>query len=221
MLSSFYMDKSIEKKERGQRIITLRKQLGLSRRAFAEKYSLSENTLKAWEHALQNGLSEKGAKMLVHIFRREGLPCSLEWLMSGRQLPINYVTKTDKELFAHLVGSKETIEKEIAAYRSIHPKLIYTTVEDDALLPHFAVGDVVAGVPVSQKDFALAIGHLCIVETDKERQLVRRVLPGTRPNLYHLGCTNMQSSNERPFIYDAGLISVAPINWHRKLFLPT
>ena len=213
------MTKSTEQQERGQRVTDHRKQLKMSRRAFADKYGMSENTLRAWEQGLQGGLTEKGAKILVHIFRQEGLPCSVEWLMNGKQLPRDYATKTDKQVFTDFISARSTIENELAAFKKIHPSLIYSKMEDDSMLPHFSVGDLVAGLPIPHKDFVLAINLLCIVETEHEKKLIRRIMPGSKPGSYHLFSTNLNTTVEKPIIYDIGLISIAPINLHRKLFL--
>ncbi len=213
------MAKSLEQQERGRRVTEHRKRLNVSRRAFANKYGISENTLRAWEQGLQGGLTEKGAKILVHIFRHEGLPCSVEWLMNGKRLPRDYATKTNKQIFLDFISARNTIEAEIAAFKKIYPSLVCAKVEDDTMLPHFSVGDLVAGLPIPHKDFTLAIKMLCIVETEHEKKLIRRVMPGSKPGSYHLFSTNLDTTVEKPVSYDIGLISIIPINWHRKLFL--
>lgn len=213
-----YMKNMTEQQERGKRITELRKQTKQSRRVFAEKYGLSENTLKAWEQGVQGGLTEKGAKTLVQIFRREGLPCSLEWLLNGKRLPIDVAVKSNKQVFNEFISGKNALAEEMALYKKCHPNAVFMTIEDDSMLPTYEMGDMIAGIPIPQKDFLLAVNLICIVETEDEEKLVRRVVPGNQPNSFHLYCTNLESRMERPILYDVGLISIAPVNWHRKLF---
>ncbi len=214
----FSMKKLTKQQERGQRIRELRRQGKLSRRAFAERHGLSENTLKAWEQGLQGGLSEKGAKTLVYIFRKEGIQCSVEWLMNGKGLPIDYATKTDKQVYNNFIAGQEHLQDELAYYKQRYPSATYLAIDDDGMLPFFAIGDIVAGIMIPRKDFVLAINQVCIIETEHETKLVRRVMPGSKTHCFHLFCTNLETSVETPIIYNIGIHSIAPVNWHRKLF---
>ena len=70
-------------KERGRRLKLLRSMTGLPRKALEQKYHISASTIQSWEDAKAGGLTEKGAKRVIQVFHKEGIQCSLNWLLHG------------------------------------------------------------------------------------------------------------------------------------------
>lgn len=64
----------------GDRIIHIRKVLGLSQAEFAERISLTRGAVGNWEH--NKGITQKNLEKISNIFG-----CSLDWLLSGKGAP--------------------------------------------------------------------------------------------------------------------------------------
>ena len=73
----------------GERLKYVRKQLlKLTRKAFTEKYDLSEDTLKSWENC-RTRLTEKGLQRCIKIYRHAGVNLSEDWILTGEGLDPN------------------------------------------------------------------------------------------------------------------------------------
>lgn len=70
--------------EQGLRITELRQKTHLTRRMFALRHNFSPGTLQNWECGRYQGLSMGAAESLLAAFKREGIQCSLEWLLHGK-----------------------------------------------------------------------------------------------------------------------------------------
>jgi transcriptional regulator with XRE-family HTH domain len=211
----------------GERLRRARILAGIStRREFEKKYHISANTLQGWEQG-KNPLSKKGAKKIIEALKIEGLICSLEWLMHGTGLPprlfemSNPSTSSEKELeafFSQLhLHEEQAIYQELQTFKSHNPNPIIITISDDAMEPHYRIGDYVGGTRFSKaEDVHVHLGHPCIVELSDHTILPRIIHADGESGTYILSCTNFQSKTPPLNIFNARVISIAPILWHRR-----
>ena len=197
-----------------------------TRREFEIKYQISANTLQGWEQG-KNPLSKKGAKRIIEALKTEGVICSLEWLMNGTGVPprpfeMNHndiTSESDLENFLSHVNLQEeqAIYQELQAFKSHNPNPIIITVSDDAMEPQFRAGDYVGGIRLNKaEDIAAHLGEPCIVELADHTILPRYIHADSESGTYTLSCTNFQSKAAPLNIFNARIISAAPILWHRR-----
>jgi hypothetical protein len=84
------------------------------------------------------------------------------------------------------------------------------------MLPHYQLGDYVAGTKRFNEKIKLLVGHDCIVQTTDGQILMRNLQGGPRDDSFNLVPTNLQSKIKNAIIYDVELASAAPIIWHRR-----
>lgn len=200
-----------------------------TRREFEKKYHISANTLQGWEQG-KNPLSKKGAKRIIEALKIEGLICSLEWLMNGAGVPPRSfemhhpldgetATANDLEkLFTEMNFEEEqAIYQELQAFKSHNPNPIIITISDDAMEPHYRAGDYIGGIRLTKvEDIHVYLGHPCIVELADHTIIPRYIHADMESGTYTLSCTNFQSKSPPLNIFNARIISAAPILWHRK-----
>ncbi|MEE3003071.1 MAG: hypothetical protein VX335_01840 [Pseudomonadota bacterium] len=204
---------------RATRLKKLRKMTHYSRKAFSEKYNVSQGTLQNWETARFGGLTEKGANIMIQALSNEGLFCSFEWLMYGLgSSPIISETSIKRHNYNESVSAvpqDQVIEKELDLYVSLTPDATTIKVIDDSMEPYFCSGQILAGRKRTGKKIDNLINKTCIVETSGKK-LLRYIKKGTISNCYNLICLNRDSKVDEPFIYNAVLQSAAPITWVRS-----
>lgn len=207
------------KEVRAKRLTQLRKLTGLTRRAFAQKYGLSENTVKNWEYAHLAGLSEHGARLMIDAFIKEGIECSINWLLYGKGNPPKRKS-ADPTLQATIKESPDhahqTILKEINDFKKHHAEAVIYEVKDDSMLPFYRNGDFVAGVRHYAKDISQLIDRDCIVETKSGETLLRTLMISNMPRSYNLYATNQHTRLQRPYLYDVEIVTAAPVIWIRR-----
>lgn len=71
-------------KKQGQRIISLRKETLLSRKAFSQKYDIPLGSLQNWESGRYQSLTKHAVDVLINAFAREGINCTADWLLYGK-----------------------------------------------------------------------------------------------------------------------------------------
>lgn len=207
--------------KRGQRLKSLRMMTGLSRKAFEEQYHISASTIQSWEDAKAGGLTEKGARRVISVFKEEGIRCGVDWLLYGIGTP----PQLSNKLFENPGDRPEPIEvptedraivNELLVFRQNNPDAVEYIIIDDGMSPAFAVGDYVAGKRRSSLHLDSVIGKNCIVETRDNEILFRRVKAGSKSGVYTLTCVNPDTSVRDITLYDRELLSAAPVIWHRK-----
>ena len=83
--------------------------------------------------------------------------------------------------------------------------------------PHYRMGDYIGGTRLTTPEaIAQFFGQACIVELCDHTIILRHIHPGKRPGTYTLSCTNHQSHSAPLNIFDAEIISAAPVLWHRR-----
>ena len=204
--------------ETANRIRQTRALSGLTRPELEKNYDVKNTTLAKWESGVTM-LSLKGAHQLVNAFKANSVFCTAEWLLTGTgEEP--YVVS-----FSHPVVSPEIITKdpaillmeELRSFKKIYSNAVVCLINDDTMLPQFALGDYVGGVKIEKEDIGPLFNKACIVEFLDGRKKLRQVIPGRQFGLYNLYATNMRARLQPSILMDVELKTIAPIVWHRFL----
>jgi HTH-type transcriptional regulator, cell division transcriptional repressor len=204
-------------KARGQRLKTLRHMCGLTIHQLAAKYGIGASTIKYWESARSEGLSEKGATKIIKAMQEEGIYCTYMWLMHGVGIhpqiyDVRYgASKKQASAMNSSLEEEIAISNEIALFLKEVPNAITLVVFDDAMEPIYSIGDTIGGGRLVGEDIAKAIGRDCIIETDKKEILCRRLSRGNSLDTYNLSSINPQTTCYPPNIYDVKVVSASPI----------
>lgn len=219
MNETLQKDKNIPQ-ERAQRVRTLREALRYSRQKFCDtyaKFGVTPSTLQSWEAVRWNGLTEKGAKKLVAIFREEGLRVTVEWLMYGiGEDPLGTAVKVGVAKDLAKVSQREIITQELRLFHQLNPEAVDAVISDDALAPCLLPGDHVAGQRYFDEEIDKAIGYPCIVQTMAGAILVRQLGKGQEKGCYSLLSTNPETTVTPAQQDNVKLFSAAPVLWIRK-----
>jgi len=196
----------------GSRIKLARSMLGLSRKELEESFHISANTLQAWESG-KNTLTEKGAKKLNEIFIKLGLLCTEGWFLTGNgQAPVLF---QDIPALPNETSEDICILREIEAFKAINPDPIAVIVNDNGMEPMYSIGDFVGGNKKINLQIENLIGKNCIVETLQGDIFVRKLLKGSKGQLYNLVCINI-GTDQQPIIPDIKIKCAARIVLHRR-----
>jgi HTH-type transcriptional regulator, cell division transcriptional repressor len=219
------LDQKSTPEARGKRLKSLRMMAGLSRKALEDKYSVSASTMQSWEDAKAGGLTEKGARRAIEVFRQEGIRCAVDWLLFGIGLPPQL---SDKLFQQHVqlqeelagirmdVSEERAIVNELLAFRQHNPDAVEFIVSDDGMAPFFMKGDYVAGKRRYNEGIDHVLNMDCIVETKENEILLRRLKPGSKSGLYTLVCLNPVSGVIEYALHDKEILSAAPVIWLRR-----
>lgn len=223
-------DQKSNAESRGKRLKSLRMMTGLSRKALDEKFNISASTIQSWEDAKAGGLTEKGARRVITVFKKEGIRCSLDWLLYG----IGYPPQLSNKLFdeseegegggrgsvsnapGEVANEDRAIINELLVFRQNNPDAVEYIISDDGMSPHYNPGDYVAGKRRTGKAIESTIGHDCVVETMENEILFRRVKAGNKPGTFNLVSINLESTVKEPLMYNREILNSAPVIWHRR-----
>ena len=205
--------------ERSKRVRYIREEiLRLSRTKFSQRTGISQNSLQNWEQGRNEntGVPEQSAKRLLEAFKKEGVDCTLEWLLYG-------VGEAPNSPFSHLnpltppvkLREEDIIKEELALFKTLNGTTLDAVVSDDAMSPCFWPGDIVAGKSFQGDDIKKALGLPCIVQTETGGTFIRLLAEGEKAGLYNLICSNPQAM-ARTSTTNVSLVNVAPISWIRK-----
>lgn len=210
-------------KAKGERLRRIRHLANLSREAFCADGEINLTTLISWEIGRFGGLSKKGAARVIARVAQEGVFCTPEWLLY--EIGVGPEVRGDFKKLHHqandhddemtTISQNEIIVKELMFFRSLNKNTIDFIVNDDAMLPHYQVGDYVAGV----KRYGSKIGSLisldCIVQLNDGRVLMRNLQAGPDSS-FNLIPTNLKTQTCDALFYSVELIAAAPVLWHRR-----
>lgn len=213
------MGEASSSEERAKRLRRVRNMANLSREKMCNSEGLNINTYKGWEIARYGGLPVDGAERVIRRVAHEHVIATLEWLLHGQGAgPYVMPSSGEKNLPKDGEGDdhRASVFDEMVLFKRRFSHALTAQVKDDGLSPWFRPGDYVAGVKQYGRDIDQYIGECCIVETGDGEVLVRRVKKGNEPGRYMLLCTNLDSEVKRPVIYDAVLVSAAPIIRHYR-----
>ncbi len=204
-----------EIRKRGNRLKTLRKLLRYSTLAFSEQCETKESTFKSWEQGRFTGLTATGALRVIEACQKEGVTCTLEWLLHGKGLEPTK-NSISQEVLAITKDSSSPITQELLVFHKLHPNAIDTIVGDDSMEPVFSKGDYVAGIRCFDKDIKKLMGLNCIVQLQTGEIIVRTLQAGEQPDFYTLSNLNLNTTIELSNFKNIKLFSAANIIWIRK-----
>jgi DNA-binding transcriptional regulator YiaG len=202
-----------EVKNRGKRIKYLRKLLRYSARAFCEKCQAPESTLKSWEQGRFTGLTTDGALRIIAACEKEGLDCTLDWLLYGE----GDAPQLKKPLFAGAFLPSSTVSpltQELRLFHQLHTDVIDTIVNDEAMEPFFTKDDHVAGIRYFGDDIKKLLGLNCIMQLQSGEIIVRKLASVDKDGNYTL--TSLNTKFNPNIIKNASIFSAAYIIWTRK-----
>lgn len=207
------MNRELYKKV-GERLKSVRMQLGFSRREFADKCGFSAATLQAWEDGRYPIPKKSMAKYVKTLFDCE-LITSPEWFMTGEGLSPRPINK----LSISAVDEKDAILREINFFETENRNPIITVITDDSMLPFFAKGDYVGGKLVPIDYAARYVGTFCIIKLATGETLVRKLRPGYEEGRFNLIATNLDTNTPSAFLLNCEIQQIAQVIWHRKIEL--
>jgi hypothetical protein len=218
-------DRMSSAEAKASRLLRVRNLANLDRRCFTELCDVNLHTYRGWEVGRHGGLSQKGAMKVILSLKSVNVDCTVEWLLYG----IGHGPRIMKDdegdgqqklmtTDSFLTGKKEDrlLMHELQYFREHHPNTLDMFVEDDGMFPFYKMGELVAGVRYFGSQINSVIDHSCIVQTKTGLLLLRQLRRGNQPNHYNLVCLNSNTLVEEPLIYNAELVSVAPVVWVRR-----
>ncbi|MBY0544007.1 MAG: hypothetical protein K2Q14_00480 [Gammaproteobacteria bacterium] len=188
-------------KVRGDRLKMLRSLTGLTREEFCEnKSGLNPNTCKDWELGRLNGLTLKGAELVIAHIAQYNVVCSLDWLMYGKGAAPMVLTANPA-----IAITNASIQKELSIFEALFQNVLYVEIKETMNSQPYQFGDVVAGVKLPIESIAALTGQICLVETTEGEILVVKLLKSLGNNRFLLSLLSGDKQQE------ASLISAARI----------
>lgn len=220
MIKEIYEKSSPE--DRGKRVRRLRNMANLSRQLMCEGEEFKLDTLIGWELARHGGLTEKGASKLINRVAREGVSCTVEWLMhelgTGPKIIAGSASTqenlTKKSTLA--INEDKQIIEELLLFKKHNQDSIELFVPDTCMEPIYNKGDYVAGIKCYQDKLPSIIGFDCIVLPVDGEILLRRLIKGNFPDCYTLIPINFNEGQSPLIMMNISLTFAAPIIWHRR-----
>lgn len=197
--------------QRAERLKQARKIAGLSLKQMTDKGEINYNTLCGWETAKHGGLTEKGALKVVKRLAKEGVDCSVEWLLFGvgqEPKPPTIIRPA-----SHWKYASEFIEIHKAISKELHPEFIGTYIQGLAMAPHFIDGDYIAGKELPMDLLPYATGTNILVKL-VSGEVIFRELRLTKDHIPILVPTNPDCSEE--VLYDPNIQQWAKVLYHLR-----
>lgn len=213
-------------KLRGKRLRLIRKMSNLNLNDLANKYNFGISTIKYWECGKGEGLSIKGAKKIIKAMQSEGVQCSYAWLMNGIGLQPQFVdvclsnkVKQSKLSDSNIYEEEKSIDQEIALFCKSISDAVTLNIFDDGMEPIYCYNDSIGGKRVYDQDLHSVMNKDCIVETEDNQILCRRIAQGNDKDSFNLYCINSSTKANPPNMYNIKLLSAAPISriWKRSV----
>jgi transcriptional regulator with XRE-family HTH domain len=202
----------------GNRILSLRKKVKLSRHEFYLQTGMSASTLKSFESGVRE-LPPQKARQLSYIFSnlftqilgQESYETSFDYILYGKK------PKTAEEIEKSLgaLEDNDDIPNEIISFTN-NPSYSVLKIEDDLMSPYYKEGDVVAGKKITvEGQFPLYQGYVCILEDSKGKVFLRRVIKCNRRKVTSCILNNHTHQNTN-FIEEIDVVSIAQAirHWH-------
>jgi transcriptional regulator with XRE-family HTH domain len=208
MLSDFMYERLLTS---GDRIKAVRTHLGLTRKQFAEKHGFSDSTLKAIEYSTAP-LKPSQLHKLIEIFLREGLPCSEEWIITGKGEPLLKKEDLDKTSSSLL----NPISEEIKVFQKNYPRSLLIQLKDNSMSPFYEKQDYIGGIKITRTLKPSDYGRPYIVVLQDNKKLVRSLYPGQPKELFTLISLNLLNPLECPCYVNVPLNGLYEIIWYRK-----
>lgn len=212
------MTKKNEILERGKRLQSLRKKVGLTRLAFAEQTGVSAHTLKALELG-DRELTPQKALLFSNLFYNlfsislgeDACEANFDYLYYGK-------TKKNPERTApFILESDDTYLQNEINFFATNPAYSIVKIQDDLMYPFYNEGDIAAGKKINNKNqFYRYQGHVCILEPSNGPKLLRRVIKSDNRTI--TSCIlNTKSNQIGDFVEEIDVLSIAQAIWHWHL----
>lgn len=220
MINDIIVEKS-SPEARGLRVRRLRNMANLSRQDMCRDEEFKLDTLIGWELARHGGLTQKGAVKIIKCVAKEGVICTVEWLLYNIGSGPIVVTNSEDIQESLIKTSPVTDEdqfilEELLLFRKNNPDSVELHIMDDHMSPIYNKGDYIAGIKRYQDKLQSTIGFDCIVKPFEGEIKARRVLAGNLPNQYTLLPINLTGETSSKILTNIPLIFAAPIIWHRR-----
>lgn len=144
----------------------------LNRKMFCERHGINRYTMQSWENGLHISKG-KNIWKFIEALQKEGVLCSMEWLIHGKgapaktvdafELPANEETFSSSHPHFHLA---ERLIKE-------NKNLCMAVIEDDLMAPKYRQGDIVVAM---LKDPDMLLDPFLLIEKSPGHFLVRRAI---------------------------------------------
>jgi transcriptional regulator with XRE-family HTH domain len=204
--------------ERGKRLQSLRKKVGLTRLAFAEQTGMSANTLKALELG-DRELTPQKALLFSNLFSglfsvslgEDAHEASFDYLYYGKKggpgQQHEAVIQENEDLRMH---------NEINFLIS-NPSYSVLKIQDNFMAPFYNEGDIVAGKKILNKNqFSLYQGHICILEVEDGDIVLRRIIKADNRKITTC-LLNTNAHQNANIVEDYDVRSIAQAIWHWHL----
>ena len=207
---------------RANRLIRVRHLANLSREEMCANGELNMFTIRGWELAKHGGLPPKGALKIIDRVAKEGVFCTVEWLLHEEGEPPRVVIEKREIASDEMQKSlsdlthNKMIDRELAYFYHIHDNATHYKIKDHIMMPFFEVGDVVAGLKLFEKNIESLVGKNCIIHLANGSTLFRKLHSKTSSGLYNLVAINNEGDVDELFKKDVEIIYAAPVVWHRK-----
>jgi DNA-binding XRE family transcriptional regulator len=203
---------------RALRLKRVRNLANLTRDQMCEDGEIKRNTLIGWENGRFGGLTANGAAKVLARVTREGVHCSVDWLMygAGSEPSVNPLPAPSEGNHQVELNEDTAIAYELALFNAKNLNAVDMVVDDDGMLPQYKETDIVAGKKRTGKDIQSIIGRDCIVQTEDDEVLFRNVREGKDSELYTLVCNNPTAKKKNSIVVNVKLIYAAPVIWHRR-----
>ncbi len=154
-------DNALSAEARASRLQDARKLAKLTLRGMCMDGNINFNTLCGWEAARHGGLTRNGAQKVIDRLSQEGIICTLDWLLTGTGAPPKPILSKDLTHSLHTGKNSLThfIPTQICLMEQQFPEFMGLTLPDEAMAPHYRMGDYVTGMPLPLDALGFAIGR--------------------------------------------------------------
>ncbi|MDR0678373.1 MAG: helix-turn-helix domain-containing protein [Holosporaceae bacterium] len=149
---------------KGRRLRMARALTGFSRQELYERIGIATSTIDTWESGRVE-LTEKSADRVCEAFKKVGIHCSSEWLLTGAGNPPRMMQDVEKSIFSSFREANvhvykptvkdslseiplfldEDVRRELSFFVGIHKNALFHIVEEDFMNSRYKKSDCVAG----------------------------------------------------------------------------
>lgn len=180
---------------KGRRLRMVRALTGFSRQEIYGKIGIATSTIDTWESGRVE-LTQKSAERVCEAFRKVGVYCSPDWLLTGAGTAPRMMDDVEKSIFATKQADEtvqykeknpkaerkfppfldESAKRELNFFMSLHKNALFHFVEEDFMNARFRKGDCVAGIIGRLSDME---GKIIIAEAEDGKTMLCRLIKNT------------------------------------------
>jgi hypothetical protein len=203
-----------------KRLYHLRHTVCHNRLIFCERHAISPHTLSAWEKG-KKPVTEKGANKLIEAFAKEGILCSVEWLLHGVGL-----SPTTLEDFTSSIKIEEIsiiekhknsqIQSEVALFIAQNPTAKIFKMSDDSMEPALFEEDLIGAVLTAKNKVRSLIKKPCVFIESNDNCHIRLLVLSKDKETYNLASLNAQTKQAIPVLFNVTPKEIYKIVWIRR-----